>query len=102
MDYEYNIICHIKEPKIYLEERIVSSCFTSALFSFIGKKRIEKKVFSIYCKKRISGDLQYMGTYDGNTVIRKDGTLFSHILKTSENKEYSLAIDGFERIFLSS
>lgn len=42
-----------------------------------------------------------MGTYDGNTVIQKDGTLFSLILKTSENKEYSLAIDGFHRIFLS-
>lgn len=42
-----------------------------------------------------------MGTYDGNTVIHKDGALFSHILKTSENKEYSLAIDGFKRIFLS-
>lgn len=101
MNYEYNIICHIKEPKIYIEEKVLSSSFTSALFFFIEKRKIEKKVFSVYCKKRISGDLQYMGTYDGNTVIHKDGTLFSHILKTSENKEYSLAIDGFKRIFLS-
>ncbi len=99
MCYNYNIICILKSPKIYIEDTIPSSSFTSALFTLMKEKRIDTSVFLVYCRRR-EGDLKLMGTYDGLTVICRRGMRFTHILKTTENKDYAYYPDGFRRVYL--
>ena len=99
MDYSYNIICIMKGTKTYVKATVASKDFTSALFSLIVNNRIINKTFLIYCKRPISGDLKLMGNYDGKCTIMKDGIKFSHILKTTENKDYSFFPDGFRRVY---
>ncbi len=63
------------------------------------KNEIINNVFLIYCRRPISGDLKLMGKYDGKCTIMKDGIRFSHILKTTENKDYTFLPDGFRRVY---
>lgn len=99
MCYNYNIICILKSPRIYIEETIPSSSFTAALFTLMKDRRIDSSVFLVYCR-RSTGDLKLMGSYDGLTVICRRGTRFSHILRTTERKDYAYSPDGFRRVYL--
>lgn len=99
MTYNYNIICILQSPRIYIEETIPSSCFTSALFTLMKDKRIFSSVFLVYCR-RGGGDLKLMGSYDGLTVICRRGSRFSHILRTTEKKDYAFHPDGFRRVYI--
>ncbi len=98
--YNYNIICMLKSPKTYIEETISSPSFTSALFTLMKEKRIDSSVFIVYCR-RAKGDLQLMGTYDGLTVICFRGMRFSHVLRTTQDKDYAYYPDGFRRIYIN-
>lgn len=99
MSYTYDIICLTKNAKVYTEGTISSKDFISALYNFIVKNEIINNVFLIYCRRPISGDLKLMGKYDGKCTIMKDGIRFSHILKTTENKDYTFLPDGFRRVY---
>lgn len=99
MTYNYNIICILKRPRIYIEETVPSSSFTSALFSLMKDKRIDSSVFLVYCRQR-EGDLKLMASYDGLSVICRRGTRFSHILRTTERKDYAYYSDGFRRVYI--
>ncbi len=100
MDFNYNIICILKNPKIYIEQTISAPSFTSALFLLMKEKKITESVFLVYCRKRISGDLQFMGQYDGLTVSICRGMRVTHVLTTIENKDYSYSADGFRRVYM--
>lgn len=100
MAYDYNIICILESPKVYIEDTLRSESFNSALFSLIESRKIASSVFLIYCRKKQSGDLKLMGKYDGLSVITFRGLRFTHILSTTENKDYSIQSDGFRRIFI--
>lgn len=99
MCYNYHLICMLKSPKTYIEETVPSYSFTSALFTLVKEKRIDSSVFLVYCR-RTRGDLQLMGTYDGLTVVCFNGIRFSHILRTTEDKDYAYYPDGFRRVYL--
>ena len=99
MCYNYQLMCILKSPKTYIEETIPSSSFTSALFTLVREKKIDSSVFLVYCR-RTKGDLQLMGSYDGLTVICFRGMRFTHILRTTEDKDYAYYPDGFRRVYI--
>ena len=99
VNYSYSFLCILKNPKVYIEDTIVSPSFVLALHLLIEKRKINDKVFLIFCKKK-NGDLQLMGSYDGLSMLQKNGERITGLLKTIEEKEYSLFRDGFRRVFL--
>lgn len=100
MNYNYNIICILKSPKIYIEDTIPAPSFTSALFILMEEKKITESVFLVYCRKSISGDLKLMGRYDGLTVSTFHGARITHVLTTIEDMDYSYTPEGFRRLYI--
>ncbi len=98
MSYTYDILCILKNPRTYIEEEITSPSFKDAVFTIITERKILSRVFSIYARRNTTGDLKYMGKYDGMSVIVFRGIRFTHILRTSQEKDYSYFPDGFRQI----
>ena len=86
--FKYELL--ILDPSLhkYIEATEETETFIQAVFSVLMKnKKLCGKMLTIYCRKPKSGDLQYMGKFDG---------MSSNIINLSNGLEYYLTDDGFE------
>ena len=99
MAYHYEII--ILDPKLhrYIEEADSSDSFVDALSRmFLRNLPLCDKVLQIYCRKPLSGDFQYMGSFDGISSISSGAHDFRRrLLRLANGLDYYLTDNGFIR-----
>lgn len=95
--FKYELV--ILDPSLhkYIEATEETETFIQAVFSVLMKnKKLCSKMLTIYCRKPKSGDLQYMGKFDGMSSRGTGDISYSHIINLSNGLEYYLTDDGFE------
>lgn len=95
--FRYELV--ILDPSLhrYIEAVEETETFIKALFNVLMKDRkLCSKILIIYCRKPKSGDLQYMGKFDGLSSRGTGDISYSHIVKLANGLEYYLTDYGFE------
>lgn len=95
--FKYELV--ILDPSLhkYIDATEETESFTQAFHNVLMKdKKLCSKMLTIYCRKPKSGDLQYMGRFDGLSSRGTGDISYSHIIKLSNGFEYYLTDDGFE------
>lgn len=100
MGYNYKLIVLNKKSVRYIDDEILADSFREAVFLFLKQREeLIDSVLVVYCKRPKTEGLKYMGTYDGFSSISNGYSSVSHILYTSDGREYTYTKDGFVTFF---
>lgn len=94
--FKYELIIFIKSTHRYIEVVEEAESIRPVIFNLIMKdgRKLVKEHLTIYVRRQ-SGDLKFMGSYDGTCSVG-DGFRSYHILSLSNGMRYSLSDEGFE------
>lgn len=93
--FDYEIIALKRGNSRYIKKKITSESFRGAFYEMLkDDKDLVNSIIDIYCKKK-NGDLQFMGVYDGLSVMNQNGEYKALMLKTADGHEYTFSENGF-------
>lgn len=98
MIYRYELLLMDNAIHRYYDYSDMADSLAKAVFDFLlANMKLLKRTLTIYCRKPGSGDLQYMGRFDGPGGRGGATTCHRHILLLANGYEYYLSDDGFIR-----
>ena len=101
MAYNYEFVILSDSDHRFIETSLESESVVDAFHSFLkSNSKLIGSALTIYCRRPRSGDLQFMGTYDGMETIILDGIQKSRILKLANGSTYELETEGFRKFLI--
>lgn len=101
MSFRYELLLINKNCNKVIEAGYEAESVAQALFHVLDKdRRLCGCMLLVYCRRPLSGDLKYMGIYDGGSGIGVNGEIYLNILSLANGEKYHLTDGGFRRCLI--